>query len=391
MKPVDTSALPIVTLNFFDLKATIRSDSHAYINLFTNMYRRFLPNGDTSSLANKAEFTVFTGSNNDWGQPTLVLDEKVWPINNKGLLEGFAYESVLNEIVAKVRSHFLIHAGVVSHNNQGIIISADSGHGKTTLVLQLLQRGCSFLSDEMAAIGRADSQVYPFPRALRLRPDTLEKVGFSESARKETAKKGTVWLSKRLIDVEDVQPNSFGQTVPIKYIIFLKNPATPDQDISKQAEQELDVLVERLDVALLAGIKKMPDVSKLQIDQEQGYPLLKIQAKNRTSVLSSIEALCQEHKILVLDVIKRKYERPTFDTAATLTRIPNSQATIELLKQFLGGHKSSLLQEEFGGSSTRLFMELMGLIGQSECYELQVGPLEEVTELVTKLVGLTNH
>jgi hypothetical protein len=211
----------------------------------------------------------------------------------------------------------------------------------------------------------------------------LAKVGFSEATGK-----GSTWLDKLLLDIEDIQPNSTGQPVPINYIIFLKNPEFVDQDSSDRDERELDVLVERLDVIVLASIKKMPTVTKLQIDQERGYPLLKLRTSNRTAVLSQIEALCQEHQILILDVIKRKYGRPTFDRPAELKAIPNSQATIELLKQFQGGHKSLLLQQEFGGSSTRLFMDLMNIISQTKCYQLQVGELDQMTELVSELVSV---
>lgn len=383
IQPSNEPNLQELKLNFFDLEATIKSDSPAYINLFHSMYHRFKANGHAPKTKSLAEFTVLTKPNNRWGQPVLILDEQVWPINDRRLLEGYAYESVLNAIVAKVRSHFLIHAGVVSCNGEGIVIAADSGHGKTTLVLQLIKQGCKFLSDEMAAIGRSDNKVYPFPRALRLRPDTLAKVGFSEATGK-----GSTWLDKLLLDIEDIQPNSTGQPVPINYIIFLKNPEFVDQDSSDGDERELDVLVERLDVIVLASIKKMPTVTKLQIDQERGYPLLKLRTSNRTAVLSQIEALCQEHQILILDVIKRKYGRPTFDRPAELKAIPNSQATIELLKQFQGGHKSLLLQQEFGGSSTRLFMDLMNIISQTKCYQLQVGELDQMTELVSELVSV---
>ena len=52
--------------------------------------------------------------------------------------------------MTRVRSHLLIHAGVVSRDGQGIILVADARHGKTTLVLELVRRGFQFLSDEMA-------------------------------------------------------------------------------------------------------------------------------------------------------------------------------------------------------------------------------------------------
>ena len=112
----------------------------------------------------------------------MILDGEHWPIRDPAILEGYTYEVVLNAILASVRSHFLVHAGVVARDDRGIVLAADSAHGKTTLVLELVRRGFKFLSDEMAALGRADGRVHPFPRSLRIRPGTLELAGIVEQA-----------------------------------------------------------------------------------------------------------------------------------------------------------------------------------------------------------------
>jgi hypothetical protein len=104
-------------------------------------------------------------------------------------------------------------------------------------------------------------------------------------------------------------------------------------------------------------------------------------------VLSEIEALCQEEGILILDIIKRAEGHPSFEAPARLETITKSQAVIELLRRFQGGHKSTLLQDEFNNSSTRLFMELADTISQADCHQLFVGPLEEMADLVCGLVG----
>ena len=40
--------------------------------------------------------------------------------------------------------------GVVSHHGEGVVIIADAEHGKTTLTLELVKRGFTFLSDALA-------------------------------------------------------------------------------------------------------------------------------------------------------------------------------------------------------------------------------------------------
>jgi hypothetical protein len=371
-----------ITLRFFDLEANIQSDSEAYIHLFAQMYRRFQANGTPASVQPPAEFVVLTNFDNAWGQPVMILDGEVWLLNDPRLLEGYTYEGVLNAIVARIRSHFLIHAGVVFHNGQGIILAADSRHGKTTLVLELVRRGFKFLSDEMAALGRADRRVYPFPRSLRIRPDTLKLAGFPEAAAG-----APTWLGKLLLDIEEIQPDSMGQAAAISHIVILRDPAEAEADQPKGSEREIGILVDRLDEALLAAVRQIEGVTEVRPTVERGYPTLRLRAAHRMSVLSQVEALCQEQQILVLDISKRAESQPTFEVPARLEAIPNSQAVLELLRRFQGGHKSALLQDEFGGSSTRLFMELAALVSQTNCHQLFVGPLHEMADLVCRLVS----
>jgi len=190
-----------------------------------------------------------------------------------------------------------------------------------------------------------------------------------------------------LLDIEEIQPGGMGQAAPISHIVILRDPAEPEPEQSTGPERELGVLVDRLDESLLAAVRQIKGVTEVRPDVERGYPTLRFRAAHRMSVLPQVEALCQEQQILVLDVSKRAQSHPTFETPARLEAIPKSQAVLELLRRFQGGHKSALLQDEFGGSSTRLFMELAALISQADCHQLFVGPLYEMADLVC---GLTS-
>ena len=312
----------------------------------------------------------------------MILDGEPWPIRDPAILEGYTYEVVLNAILASVRSHFLIHAGVVARDDHGIVLAADSAHGKTTLVLELVRRGWKFLSDEMAALGRADGRVHPFPRSLRIRPGTLELAGFPGAA-----DGAAQWLGKLLLDIEEIQPESMGRTAAISHVVVLRDPAEV-QDVNPDSpERELTVSVDRLDDGLLMAIRQIEGVAEAQPDIGCGYPAIKLRTadRSRMSILSQIEVLCQEQRTLVLDVVKRKESHPTFATPTRLQPIPRSKAVLELLRRFQGGHKSALLQQEFDGSSTHLFMELAGILAQADCYQLFVGPLGEMADLVCSL------
>ena len=369
-------------LRFFDMEANIKSDSGNFISLFTQMYRRFQVDTPLPPAQTSAEFILLTKPDNQWGKPVIILDGEVLPLCDQRLLEGYAYESILSAIVTRVRSHLLIHAGVVSRDGQGVILVADARHGKTTLVLELIRRGFQFLSDEMAALGRADRLVHPFPRSLRIRTGTLQLAGFPDMS--ESAQK---WLGKLILDIGEIKPGCLGKAVPISHIIILQDQADNNGNKPEHRERELSILLDRLDDALLSDIRQNEDVFEVQVNTESGYPLLKIHAARPMFVLSRIEALCSKRQILVLNVVKGVEAFPAFKLPAQLKSLSKNQAVVELLRRFQGGYKSELLQKEFKANSTRLFMELSSLVAQANCHQLFVGPLNEMADLVCNMIN----
>jgi len=373
-----------LTLRFFDLDVRLQSDSEDFIRLFGQMYHRFQIADEDRGDRELVEFTVLIDPENEWGRPVMVLGGEAWPLDDMRLLDGYVYDGVLKNILARVRSHFLLHAGVVAHQGRGIILAADAHHGKTTLTLELVRRGFAFLSDEMAALGRADRWVYPFPRSLRIRPKTLELAGFPEAIAG-----APVWLDKLLLDIDEIKPDCLGQAVPLDRIIILRDPEAVEQP--PDSDQELRVRVSRLEDSLLAAVSQIEGISEVETYLERGYPALRLRTAHRMAILAQIEALCRQHKILILHISKRTETRPTFTRPARLEPISKRQMVIELLYRFQGGHNSALLREELGGSSTRLFLELAGLIEQAECYQLFVGPLDDMADLVEGLNYATHH
>jgi hypothetical protein len=240
-----------------------------------------------------------------------------------------------------------------------------------------------FLSDELAAIGRQDHQVYPFPRSLRVRSSTLALTDLSRSAAN-----APVWLDKMIVDIEQVRQGSLGTAVPIGKVVILHDAKMTGEDNASVAggKRMLGILVDRLDDDLVASIERIEGVSDVSVDDERGFPMIRLWASRRTDALLRVEALCQRRQILVLDVIKREQKAATFAGRARLEHIPKSQATLELLRRFQGGHKSALLKDEFDGSATRLFMELGVVLSQADCFRLYVGSLNEMADLVCDLV-----
>jgi hypothetical protein len=83
------------------------------------------------------------------------------------------FTSELNQIAIdrtpdRLPGRVLLHAGVVERDGVVVAVAGDSGRGKSTLTARLVQRGWSYLSDEVAAVDPVDLDVVPFPKPLDL-------------------------------------------------------------------------------------------------------------------------------------------------------------------------------------------------------------------------------
>lgn len=62
-----------------------------------------------------------------------------------------------------------LHAAALSKGGRGVLLSASSGTGKTTLAAKLVTRGWAYGSDESVALGLGDTTVSTFPKPLMIK------------------------------------------------------------------------------------------------------------------------------------------------------------------------------------------------------------------------------
>lgn len=94
------------------------------------------------------------------------------------------FEWGLNWCIAGHSNQYLIiHAAVVEHNGQAFIFPGTPGSGKSTLCAALVCSGWRLLSDEMALLSTRDGQIYPVPRPISLKNQSIEVIqNFSPQA-----------------------------------------------------------------------------------------------------------------------------------------------------------------------------------------------------------------
>ena len=368
-----------ITLSFFNIRALIQSDSAEFIDFFTNLYPRSITNG-THESDHKIIFKVLTKPDNIFGIPVLVYNDVVFPLpNGKTRMDDINYY-VVREILQQVESHFLIHSGVVSKNKKGILLVGDAYYGKTTLVLELVRRGYFFLSDEMAAIGRSDKKVYPFPRCLSIRPSSLQNVEIS------VTKEISEIFGNYIHDVEELFPGKMGDAVPVGMICILSDPQLFPITAGTSSRRLAFLWIDHHTPTFLSDLRNIKGVTNLMVKDKIKHSVITMSIKNPAESFVQIRALCSQHHLQLLGISGGIVHKPDFKSPARLTRISHSQAAIFLLQRFMGGD-SALLQKTTEGRPTHLFAELTGLISDSDCYTLSVGPLNQMADLVD---GLTS-
>lgn len=90
--------------------------------------------------------------------------------------QAFAmFEWGLNWVVANHAHQFaIVHAATVEKSGKAVMLPGAPGSGKSTLCAALVCRGWRLLSDEMALISLDDGLLWPFPRPISLKNESID-------------------------------------------------------------------------------------------------------------------------------------------------------------------------------------------------------------------------
>jgi HprK-related kinase A len=80
------------------------------------------------------------------------------------------------QIALGERHYLLLHAATVERDGKALILTGESGSGKSTMSAVLMSRGWRLLGDEFALVDTETGMVQPFPRPISLKNSGVEAV-----------------------------------------------------------------------------------------------------------------------------------------------------------------------------------------------------------------------
>jgi hypothetical protein len=356
---------------FLDVRFSVSSDDEAIVFLFDQMYQRFKIHPDDV----EHQFYVVT-SNNRFNTPLVIFRDQAYPIFANEPMYNHAYMVIFRHIFNLFRDFYIIHAGVVSRGEDGIVLTGQSCFGKTTLTLEMVRKGYRFLSDEFCPIERGTMRISPFPRTISLSAESmavLKNVPHEITAQKNDER------GKKLFDIDAWKEGSIGQHAIGKHFFFVRGRK------SKQEERTFYLLLMKEDHELIRDLKGISGISLISRNETEHYLIYRFTFRQGEGLINKFEETCQKYPQNIVHYEVTPYEEPYFDREPSIEEIPKSKAAIELMRNMLNRSQNALVMKNFKTSS-QLLLNLGEVVSQAKCYDLFTGKLDQMAELITKTV-----
>ena len=167
-----------ILLRVLSCDIAVRCGDEASSDLLRECYSEFLLPAETEFLPALGYDVSLTGHANGW---TMRRDKTAIHCHDSSDLI-YKFEKDMTERVQLLRADlFFIHGAALSVAERCVIITGESGSGKSSLAWFINHNGYDYLSDELAPVDPVFLQVEPYPHALCLKNKPLSKPALPDS------------------------------------------------------------------------------------------------------------------------------------------------------------------------------------------------------------------
>jgi hypothetical protein len=369
---------------FLDLPVTIHSNSPEILAFFRKLYGRFLIEREQVPEDAHSYYVLAHGVH-PRGSLLLWDKDRACILQDNGGLADSADIVILGSVLRKNLGYFLIHGAALCLEGRGVVLAGMSGSGKSTLALELARRGLSFFSDEIAAISRETNLMHPFPRGIGAREGTSELIpglDLRHGKLHETAS----GEKKRIVDIMDLCSAPVPGTCRGKCLILLDTDAEQWAK-GEQGFHDVRVALKYADPALLRDLSALEGVEHLSSDSLGTFTAVDFRIAKSKAVQRMFLDVCRGYDDAIVYRVKVVARPPDPDREPELLSIPKVQAGLEVLGNLQNVvANDGWMSTDASQSSTATLYELLGPLGEMDCYRLLVGNLRKTADLVVSLL-----
>ncbi|MFC2132919.1 hypothetical protein ACFLRG_03875, partial [Bacteroidota bacterium] len=156
---------------------------------------------------------------------------------NENFFKGKVFLELLNKAYQKEENDWMavMHGSAISDGKNSIIITGDSGKGKSTALAVLLANGFKFMSDDFVPVEAVSKEAYQFPTAISVKKGAVETLHHiypelleAEEFYYEDFDKTVRYLSPHL----SKEPSH--QSLPVKAIVFVNYEPGAELEMSRK-------------------------------------------------------------------------------------------------------------------------------------------------------------
>jgi hypothetical protein len=361
---------------FFGRPIEFLTDSEPEFSDFDTIYRRFQKSPEPASLKEiKPLFLLRDPKNSGY---LIYLNNQLFqvpsPANRVEL-----YMFLFNSLLDRTEDLFIVHGAALADQDQGLIMAAPSGGGKSTLTLELLARGKSFLSDELALISVRDGRLQAFPRALAVGRENLKNVLSRRGEKFENFKPALEHQGRVMFDVEELFPGQIAAQCRLRKIVFIEPPPLTGSETRRNLlEIGLTALPEGLRQALLA----IPEISHLDQIQTLPYPILRLTSQAETTLMARIQEVAVQQGVGIRSYYPEGKEGVDYLAAPALIELKPLSGVTTLLRYILNIPALTRSNTSSSGGRQQLLFRLAQATRGVRFYRLTPGILSQMTDLI---------
>ena len=156
----------VLHLSLLGSELMISSDDYRWLELLAQLWEPFL----TPETATGGDRIHISTGGGRWMVD--FFGEWTNSATDPWLLAAAVRNAIVSRAEMRRQGGVPLHAGGVSRGDVLVLIAGPAGFGKTTLILELLQRGWTYFSDDLALIDTDSGLVQPFPKPLQIKGAT---------------------------------------------------------------------------------------------------------------------------------------------------------------------------------------------------------------------------